>query len=508
MPMRTHEPPTTSTATDAPLLEMRGIQKSFPGVRALRAVDLVLPAGHVLGVVGENGAGKSTLIKVVSGAYRADAGTIRVRGQALGDGPAASLAAGVSVIYQELSLVPDLSVAENLFLGHMPTAHGLLDRRVARSGAREILARIGLGQLDPSTRVGTLSLAARQLVEVGKALARHARILVMDEPTSSLHRAGVADLFRVVRSLRDEGIGLIYVSHHLDEVFEICDSVTVLRDGAVVDRRTIDGWDESSLIRAMVNRDLASLYPWRPREPGDVLLEVERLARPPRVQDVSFAVRRGEILGVAGVDGAGRTELLKAIAGIEPPTRGTVRIAGSERRIRSARGGLASGVAYVPEDRKLEGLVLGAPIEENIALSSLRRLSRLGFVNRRAKRSTARRAMERFRVSASSSRQTVGQLSGGNQQKVILARVSETDPRVVLLDEPTRGIDVGAKAEIYEYVLGLAEAGSAIVLVSSELPELIGMSDRVLVLRGGRLVAELTRGDAEQETILRYATGG
>jgi ABC-type sugar transport system ATPase subunit len=508
MPMRDHGHSTRPTGADAPLLEMRGVRKSFPGVQALRCVDLVLPAGHVLGVVGENGAGKSTLIKVLSGAYRADAGSIRVLGEELGTGPAAALAAGVSVIYQELSLVPELSVAENLFLGHVPTAYGLLDRRAARSGAGEILARIGLGELDPSAKVGTLSLATRQLVEVGKALARQARILVMDEPTSSLHRAGIADLFRVVRSLRDEGIGLVYVSHHLDEVFEICDSVTVLRDGAVVDRRPIDGWDESGLIRAMVNRDLDSLYPWRPREPGDVLLEVERLARPPRLRDVSLAVRSGEILGVAGVDGAGRTELLKAIAGVEPPTGGTVRIAGTERRIRSVRGGLAAGVAYLPEDRKLEGLVLGAAIEENVALSSLRRLSRLGFVNRRSKRGTACRAMERFRVSATSSRQPAGQLSGGNQQKVILARVSETDPRVVLLDEPTRGIDVGAKAEIYEYVLGLAEAGRAIVLVSSELPEVIGMSDRVLVLRAGRPVAELARGDADQETILRYATGG
>jgi len=487
---------------------MRGVEKTFPGVRALRGVDLTLPAGHVLGVVGENGAGKSTLMKILAGAYEADAGTIRVQGALLAGGPAAALAAGVAVIYQELSLVPGLSVAENLFLGHMPTRAGQLDRRRARAASREILARVGLRDLDPGVGVAALSLATRQLVEVGKALARRARILVMDEPTSSLQQAGVEDLFRVVRSLREEGIGVVYISHHLDEVFAICDSVTVLRDGAVVESRPIHGWDEASLVRAMVNRDLGSLYPWRPRELGEPLLEVEDLVRPPRLKGVSLTVRRGEILGIAGTDGAGRTELLKAIAGIDPPTAGTVRVAGEEVRPRSAGQGIAAGIAYVPEDRKLEGLVLGASIQENVSLSSFGRLARLGWVPKRSQRELAERGMRRFRVRASSPRQLAGELSGGNQQKVILARVAEIEPRIVLLDEPTRGIDVGAKTEIYEYVLRLAEQGCAVVIVSSDLPEVLGLSDRVLVLRHGGVATELERGRAEQETILQHATAG
>ncbi|MBA2514724.1 MAG: sugar ABC transporter ATP-binding protein [Solirubrobacterales bacterium] len=495
-------------ATEASLLEMRGVEKSFPGVRALGGVDLTLPRGHVLGIVGENGAGKSTLVKILAGAYDADAGTTLVDGEQLAPGPGAALQAGVAVIYQELSLVPEMSVAENMYLGHMGTRMGFLDRRGARREARQLLSRVGLEQLDPAAPVSSLSLATRQLVEVGKALARRARILVMDEPTSSLQHDGIEKLFAVVRSLRDEGIGIIYISHHLDEVFALCDSATVLRDGVVVETRPIADWDETSLVRAMVNRDLASMYPWRPRELGETLLEVRDLEAPPRVRGVSFSVRRGEILGIAGIDGAGRTELLKALAGIDPAASGTVLVSGEERRLRSVGQGLGAGIAYVPEDRKLEGLVLGAAIEENVALSSYGPLARFGFVNRRTKRSMAERAMKRFGVRAASPRQEAGELSGGNQQKVILGRVSELHPEVVLLDEPTRGIDVGAKTEIYSYILQLAEQGAGIVLVSSELPEVLGMADRVLVLRFGRIAAELMRDEADQEKILQYATAG
>lgn len=492
----------------APLLQMTGITKSFPGVKALRGVDLALPSSHVLAVVGENGAGKSTLMKVLAGAYTADSGQVVVGGERLRSGPAAALDAGIAVIYQELSLVPEMSVAENLLLGRMPQRGGLLDRRGARRRAREVLARVGLPGLDPDTKVATLGLNVRQLVEIAKALAKKARILVMDEPTAALQAHDIEELFTVVRGLRDDGLGIIYISHHLDEVFVLADGVMVLRDGSVVDSRALADWTEASLVRAMVARDLDQLYPWRRRQFGDVVLEARNLMRPPRLQGVSLQVRAGEIVGVAGIAGAGRTDLLKALCGAEPPVSGQVLIDGKAVRVRSPRAAIDNGVVYAPEDRKLEGLVLGASIEENVALSSFRQLTRAGWVNRRRQRQMAEQAIERFSIRAPGVRTAVGTLSGGNQQKVVLARVTQVGPRVVLLDEPTRGVDVGAKAEVYEQALRLAEQGTGVLLVSSELPELLGMADRVLVMRQGRVVRELPRDEADQESVMQSATAG
>ena len=491
-----------------PLLEIRDVSKSFPGVRALREVSLTLPGSHVLGLVGENGAGKSTLMKILSGAYTADAGQILVDGTALRPGPGESLDAGIAVIYQELSLVPDMTVTENLFLGRMPHHGPVIDRRAARARARTALERVGLGSLDPDRRVSTLGLNVRQLIEIAKALAHNAKILVMDEPTAALQRDDIATLFGVVRDLREQGIGIIYISHHLEEVFALCDSALVMRDGQVVDRRPIGEWNEGSLVHAMVARDLDEMYPWHPRPAGDVVLRVESLVCRPRVRDVSFAVRSGEILGIAGIAGAGRTETLKAIAGALPVSSGRTLVDGRPVSIRSTRQALAAGVVYAPEDRKAEGLLLSASIENNVVLSSLKTISRIGVVNERARRAMAESVVKLFGVRASGIRQEVGQLSGGNQQKVILGRVTRTGPRVILLDEPTRGIDVGAKAEIYGHVLSLAEQGAAVVLVSSELPELLGMSDRIVVMRQGRIVAELSREEADQETVMRWATSG
>ncbi len=491
-----------------PLLQMTDITKSFPGVKALRGVDLELPSSHVLAVVGENGAGKSTLMKIVAGAYTADTGQVVVGGRRLGAGPAAALAAGVAVIYQELSLVPEMSVAENLLLGRMPQRAGLLDRRSARRRAHEVLTRVGLRDLDPDTRVATLGLNVRQLVEVAKALAKDARILVMDEPTAALQAHDIEELFTVVRGLRDEGLGIVYISHHLDEVFALADSVMVLRDGSVVESRPLADWTEPELVRAMVARDLDLLYPWRPRELGEVVLEARDLVRPPRLHGVSLQVRAGEIVGVVGIAGAGRTDLLKALCGAEPPVSGQVLLDGKPVRIRSPRAAIGLGIVYAPEDRKLEGLVLGASIEENIALSSFRILTRAGWINRRKQRQLAEQASKRFAIRAPSVRTTAGTLSGGNQQKVVLARVTQVGPRVVLLDEPTRGVDVGAKAEVYEHALQLAEQGTAVLLVSSELPEVLGMSDRVLVMRQGRVVRELPRDQADQESVMQSATAG
>ncbi len=490
-------------------LVMEGIDKRFPGVHALKGVDLRVGRGQVMGIVGENGAGKSTLIKVLAGAYRPDGGRIVVDGELLEAGnPADSLAAGIAVIYQELSLVPEMSVAENLFLGDMPSRGPLLDRREARTRARRLLARVGLDDLSTGAPVRSLRLGVRQLLEVAKALHRDARILVMDEPTSALQSSEIQVLFDVVRDLRQEGISVIYISHHLEEVFEICDAATVMRDGAVVGSRPINEWTTESLVQAMVNKRLDSLFPSRERELGDVALEVKNLSLEPRVRDVSFSVREGEILGLAGVVGAGRTETLKTIAGVTPATGGEILVKGRERKIPTVSEGLESGIVYVPEDRGTEGLVHSATINENMILSVLDRISRAGVVDGGRYRSFGQRLRERFGVRASSLKQEAGQLSGGNQQKVVLARAMATEPSVVLLDEPTRGIDVGSKSEIYEHMLGIAAGGGAVVMVSSEFPELLGMADRIVVLRAGRVVGEISGAEADQEKILEYATSG
>jgi ribose transport system ATP-binding protein len=497
-----------SELQDATLL-MEGIDKHFPGVHALKAVDLRVEPGQVMGIVGENGAGKSTLIKVLAGAYLPDAGRIIVNGEPLdARRPADALAAGIAVIYQELSLVSEMSVAENLFLGDMPSRGPFLDRRQARERARGLLARVGLDNLSTAASVGSLRLGVRQLVEVAKALHRDARILVMDEPTSALQSSEVDLLFEVVRALRDEGISVIYISHHLEEVFEICDAATVMRDGAVVGSKPIGRWTTDALVQAMVNKRLDTLFPSRERRPGEVALEVKNLALGPSVHDVSFNVRESEILGLAGVVGAGRTETLKAVSGVTPAAGGEILVKGRERKVRSVKDGLDAGIVYVPEDRGTEGLVYSATINENMILSVLDRISRVGFVEGSKYRQLGQRLKERFGVRAPSIKQEVGQLSGGNQQKVVLARAMATEPTVVLLDEPTRGIDVGAKSEIYEYMLEIADGGGAVVMVSSEFPELLGMADRIAIMRNGRVVAEIAGSDADQEKILEYATSG
>ena len=494
---------------DAAALVMEGIDKRFPGVHALKSVDLEVTPGQVMGIVGENGAGKSTLIKVLSGAYRPDEGRIFVNGESLRTGgPAESLAAGVAVIYQDLSLIPEMTVTENLFLGDMPSRGFVLNRGEARAAARQLLGRVGLENQNVDAPVGSLRLGIRQLIEVAKALHRDARILVMDEPTSALQSSEIEVLFNVVRSLRQEGISVIYISHHLEEVFEICDAVTVMRDGAVVSARPIDEWTTESLVQAMVNKRMDSFFPSRDRNFGEVALEVRNLSFEPQVREVSFSVREGEIVGIAGIVGAGRTETLKTIAGITPATAGEILVKGRERRIRSVGEGLNSGIVYVPEDRGTEGLVHSATINENMVLSILKRISRMGVVDGSRYRDFGNRLRERFGVRASSLRQPAGSLSGGNQQKVILARALATEPAVVLLDEPTRGIDVGAKSEIYQYMLDIAAEGGAVLMVSSEFPELLGMADRIIVMRGGRVVGEIPGAEANQERILEYATAG
>jgi ribose transport system ATP-binding protein len=502
-----HASPTTATA-GPPLLRMTGIVKRFPGVVALRGVSLELQAGHVMAIVGENGAGKSSLIKTLSGAYEPDEGTIEIEGEALARGTHAAIDAGVAVIYQELSLINDMTVAENLFLGRMPARHGMVLHGKADELAREALAQVGLDGISPRTRLGDLPLNKRQLVEVAKAVARDARILVMDEPTAALQSGDIANLYAVVRRLRAAGMGIIFISHHLEEVFELADSAVVMRDGATVGARPMSEWTESDLVQAMVARTLDSFYPWEPREYGEVVLEARHLASPPVLRDASFSVRAGEIVGVAGIAGAGRTELLKTIFGALPLTSGELLIRGKQVTIGSPTEGVRNGIVYTAEDRKLEGLVLEASIEENVALSSLRALATAGFVSRAKKRELALQASKRFAVRASSVAQMTGDLSGGNQQKVILGRATATQPKVIMLDEPTRGIDVGAKTEIYAHMVAMARAGAAVIMVSSELPELLGMSDRVLVMYRGNIVTEIPRDQADSETVIQWATTG
>ncbi|MFX1739350.1 sugar ABC transporter ATP-binding protein [Paraburkholderia sp. A1RI_3L] len=491
-----------------PLLHMEGIVKSFPGVKALRGVSLTLHAGEVMAIVGENGAGKSSLIKTLSGAYEPDEGTIEINGAPLSRGTHAAIDAGVAVIYQELSLINDMTVAENLFLGRMPARRGFVLRREADDLARRALAQVGLGGVSPSMRLGDLPLNKRQLVEVAKALARNARILVMDEPTAALQHDDIANLYGVVRRLRGEGMGIIFISHHLEEVFELADSAVVMRDGKTVDWRPMPQWTEQDLVQAMVARTLDSFYPWEPREYGPIALEVRNLASPPVVREASFSVRAGEIVGIAGIAGAGRTELLKAIFGAQKVTRGEIAVRGNRVSLRSPTDGVAAGLVYTAEDRKLEGLVLDASIEENVALSSLKSLATSGFVRSARKRRLAQEASARFAVRAPSVTAITGNLSGGNQQKVILGRASATRPAVIMLDEPTRGIDIGAKTEIYTHMVAMARAGAAVLMVSSELPELLGMSDRVLVMYRGRIVTELARDEADSEKVIQWATTG
>ena len=494
----------------AHLLEMTGISKHFPGVKALSDVSIFLDRREVLGIVGENGAGKSTLMKIVAGVYTPDAGELHLDGDAFTPRqPRDSLDAGIIVIHQELSLVPDRSVAENIFLGHLPHDRlGAVRRTALNNHAKELLARVGL-DISPQTRVRHLGIAQQQLVEIARALSRKARVIVMDEPTATLTTSEQQILFATIRALRDSGVGLVFISHHLEEVFEICDRVVVLRDGAAVDMRPTGEWTEASLIQAMVNRPIDALFPARHATVGEVMLEVEGLSSAGRFENVSFQLRAGEVLGIGGLIGAGRTEVLKAIYGALPISGGRIRVQSREVSIRTPRDAIAAGVALVPEDRKGEGLVMAFPVRSNIAMSTLTRVSWLRTVLARGRIDRlADEAVRELRIRTPSIRQRVQLLSGGNQQKVVLGRALTTKPRVFLLDEPTRGIDVGAKVEVYRLINALAEQGAAILVVSSDMIELLGLCDRILVMRTGRIAGAVPRHEFSQERVMHFAALG
>jgi len=497
----------------APFLQMQGISKSFPGVRALDGVDLSVDRGEVLALVGENGAGKSTLMKVLTGVHHADAGHILVEGRpvTIGD-PDHARALGINIIYQELSTVDNLTVAENLFLAKEPrTRLGLVDGRRMVREAGEVLEGLHV-HLDPRTVVGELSVGQKQMVEVAKAMHGSTRILVMDEPTSSLSMHEADELLLQVKRLRARGIGVVYISHRLDEVFEIADRVTVLRDGRTVDTRPIGEMTREHLVRMMVDRELSQLYgtPGE-RAPGDVVLSVRGLTltrRTPHtapVADVSFDLRRGEILGFFGLIGAGRTEIMEMIFGVRPHT-GEIRIDGQPVHLRDPSTAIRHGVGFVTEDRKGLGLVLGMTVRENFSLSHLEEYCRLDFVDVAREAEACRDYVRSLGIKTPSVEQQVANLSGGNQQKVIIAKWVARRPRILIVDEPTRGIDVGAKAEVHALLHRLAEQGVGILLISSDLPEVLAVSDRVAIVKKGRISGTLVRSSASREQVMGLAT--
>ncbi|WP_327351200.1 sugar ABC transporter ATP-binding protein [Streptomyces sp. NBC_01304] len=493
---------------EPPVLAVQGLSKSFGAVRALRDVSLELYAGQAHALAGENGAGKSTLIKALAGVHRPDAGGLLLDGMpVVFHGPADARDAGVAVIYQEPTLFPDLSVAENIFMGRQPRrSFRRVDHKAVNAAAQALFTRLGV-DLDPERPARGLSIADQQLVEIAKALSFDARVLIMDEPTAALTGSEVARLFGVVRTLREQGAAILFISHRLEEIFALCQYVTTLRDGELIASEPVDGLTEDALVRRMVGRDLDELYPKQDTQVGEVALSVRRLTREGVFTDVSFEVRRGEIVGLAGLVGAGRSEVARAVFGVDRWDAGTVEVQGRPLTNGAPSTAMAAGIALVPEDRRAQGLVMGMSIERNIGLTGLRTTVRAGLMDRGAERSRSLDWAVRLRVKYARLADAVGTLSGGNQQKVVLAKWLATGPRVLIVDEPTRGIDVGTKAEVHRLLSELAADGVAVLMISSDLPEILGMADRVLVMHEGRLTAELARADATEESVMAAATG-
>ncbi len=495
-----------------PLLEARGISKRFGGIQALDAVDLTLRAGEVMALAGENGAGKSTLIKILAGAYQGDAGEIFIDGQPVEiHSPDESERLGISVIYQEFNLTPNQTVAENVFLRDPQRRSGLLgrlnliDQGARRKATRALLEQVG-SSIDPDQKVSELTVAHQQMTEIAKALAMDARILIMDEPTSTLPDAEVEILFDIIRQLRARGIAVVFVSHRIEETRQIADRVTVLRDGQFVGEESVADVSDQQIIRMMVGRVVDTLYPKTEAKPSETVLSVRGLTRKGVLKDVSFDVRRGEVLGLAGLVGAGRTEIARCIFGADRFEQGTITLDGEPVTIRSPQDAVRLGIGYVPEDRKRQGLFLEMSVRDNIAMSVAHQMTRGGFVDRSAVTDVAAAFRDRLSVRPPQLDLAVSRLSGGNQQKVALAKWLALRPKVLILDEPTRGIDVGAKAEVHALIDELAHEGMGIILISSELPEVLNMSDRIIVVAEGELVGELSRQEATQERCLELAS--
>ena len=491
----------------APLMQMENISKSFGATHALRGVSLSLSAGEIVALIGENGAGKSTLMKVLSGAVRPDSGEMHLAGEIYAPrGPSHAQRAGVAMIYQELNLAPDLSVEDNIMLGQERHRFGWIKRSTQHARVREVLTELGHPQLRPEVPVGGLSVAAQQLVEIARALVTEAKVLVFDEPTSSLTQHDVQTLFEVIRNLRQRGLGIIYISHFLEEIQEVCDRYTVLRDGEVAGNGKMEGTTEAEIVSLMVGRSVDQLFPAVPHEPGEVLLSLDELSGKQSPQDVSFELRRGEILGIAGLVGAGRTELLRCLMALDPVRKGTLKIAEVKTR-HTPQARIRAGMGLVSEDRKAEGLAQDRSIADNLTLSHLKPYSRFGWLNLSRRLESVGHWMQKLQIKAESPLQEIHQLSGGNQQKVAIARVMHQDADILLLDEPTRGIDVGTKAEIYRLMGELAASGKAILFVSSYFIELFAVCDRVGIMARGRLREIRPSSEWTEETALACAIG-
>jgi ribose transport system ATP-binding protein len=496
-----------SAASEQPLLAVHNVSKSFPGVHALTGVDFDLRAGEVHVLVGENGAGKSTLVKILSGVYRPDQGELLLRGRPVHfDNPHGALDAGIATVYQEFNQVPEMTVAQNIYLGHEPTRRGLLDRRRLRDDARRLMRQLDI-ELSPDAVVGGLGVAHLQMVDILRALAiPDFSVLILDEPTAALSRHEIEVLFRIIKQLKERGVGLLYISHRLEEIDLIGDRVTVFRDGHKVVTRPIGDVTSDSIIEAMVGRPVTQLFPERGRKPSEELLRVQNLwLRNGRARDISFSVGRGEIVGVFGLIGAGRTETARGVFGLDRLQDGYVEVAGERVTIRRPRDAVRAGLGLAPEDRKSEGVLPSMTLAQNICLTSMDRTGPGPFVFPARMRSVAETYMDRLRIVAPSARTEVRSLSGGNQQKCVLARLLAAKSDVLLLDEPTRGIDVGAKAEVYGLMNKMADSGKAILMISSDLPEVLGMSDRVVVFRRGRVAVTLTRDEATETKVMRAA---
>jgi inositol transport system ATP-binding protein len=493
---------------DEPLLRMEGISKAFPGVQALDNVHLEVQPGTVHALMGENGAGKSTLMKVLIGMYTPDAGTITLGGEPVRiPDTAHALKLGISMIHQELSPVPEMTVAENIYLGREPlNRFGFIDKGRMYADTRELLAKWDI-HLNPRVAMKRLSVAQTQMAEIAKAISYNARLIIMDEPTSAITEREVDHLHGMIRSLRGSGVSIIYITHKMDEVFKISDYVTVFRDGKHVATLPAGELDRQKLISLMVGRELTHMFPKENAGVGEVVMSVRGLTRKGLVKDVSFDLRRGEILGLSGLMGAGRTEVLEGIFGVVPIDAGEILINGKKVSIKSPSDAIHHGLGMLTEDRKRTGIMGVLPVRDNVTIASLSRFSHFGLLNKRQMDAAVRRERDALAIKTPSIHQLIKNLSGGNQQKVLVSRWLLTTPEILMIDEPTRGIDVGAKAEIHRLMSNLAQEGKAILMVSSELPEILGMSDRVLVMHEGRITGEFSRAEATQEKIMNAATG-
>ena len=505
--MTTFSATRSSMVNNSPLLEMKGIEKSFPGVRALSGVDLKLHRGEVLALMGENGAGKSTLIKTLGGAHQPDSGTITIEGRQVSlPSPTAAIDAGIGVIYQEFNLIPALNAWENIFLGREKSGF-FVARKHERNRAAELFKQLGV-DIPLDVPCQQLSVAQQQLVEIAKALSQDVRILVMDEPSAALTPQEVEKLFVIIRDLRSRGIGIVYISHRLDEIFDIADTITVLRDGAYVGDAPAKELTRAQMIEMMVGRSIDNEFPKVTANIGDVRLQVNNLSRKGSVSNASFSVRRGEVLGITGLVGAGRTELVRLIFGADLPDSGSVSLDGVRLRIKSPADAIKAGICLLTEDRKSQGLVLGRSVRENFGLPNLPQFSSFGTIHRKQEQQQFGEYVQSLSIKIPHQEQLARNLSGGNQQKVVLAKWLQQNAKVLIFDEPTRGIDVGAKHEIYQLMNRLAADGTSIIMVSSEMPEVIGMSDRILVMHEGQLRGEITdTKSVTQEQIMTMAIG-